>query len=136
MPAGGSGSRTRCPLTQLRPSQAIAAAARTWGRAHEPLILTSFHEQSRVAVAVSLGGRILRWRRSSRPREAEPGADDVEAVPAGKVGHWHLRYWVDAAKLGVRTHARPVWSSPVNPAADPMAVGVADDERQEAERGP
>src|SRR2546427_3033814 len=39
MPAGGSGSRTRCPLTQLRPSQAIAAAVRIWGRAHEPLIL-------------------------------------------------------------------------------------------------
>src|SRR2546427_12722659 len=43
MPAGGSGSRTRCPLTRPRPSQAIAAAARIWGRAHEPLILTSSH---------------------------------------------------------------------------------------------
>src|SRR3989442_15520351 len=102
MPAGGSGSRTRCPLTRPRPSQAIAAAARIWGRAHEPLILTSFHEQSRVAVVVSGGGNVLGWPRSSRPWEAEPGADDVETVPAGKVGHWHLRYWVDVAKLGVR----------------------------------
>src|SRR5437879_3443381 len=37
MPAGGSGSRTRCPLTRRRPSQSFGAAARTWGRAHDAL---------------------------------------------------------------------------------------------------
>src|SRR2546426_2351569 len=63
MPAGGSGSRTRCPLTQLRPSQAIAAAVRIWGRAHEPLIL----RRARGSGTGSLAGTPP----CSRPRAAQ-----------------------------------------------------------------
>src|SRR5947199_10565999 len=84
MPAGGSGSRTRCPLTQLRPSQAIAAAVRIWGRAHEPLIL----RRARGSGTGSLAGTPP----GSRPRAAQR----TTTVPCIEGWMWQVYSYVPA----------------------------------------